>query len=316
MSDSFANLAQQRVLITGASGFIGSRLCGRLQEIGAEIHSVSRQPLDVAGCTSHVADLADRAAVDRLLADVCPDYIIHLASHVTGSRAVSEVAATFDSILASTVHLLRAASGTDCRRIVLAGSLEETDSVDGTPSSPYAAAKSAAAMYARMFFALYQTPVTIARLFMVYGPGQHDVRKLVPYVATSLLSGKTPNLTSGVRPVDWVYVDDVVDALIRCAITPGLEGKTVDVGTGEMTSVRGVAEQIAKLVGRGEPVFGAVDDRQLEQVRAADVAETRTLIGRPPTTLDDGLRKTVAWYRERVERGEIDAESETKSRVT
>ena len=249
----------------------------------------------------HIADVADAANIDRLVAEVQPHFVFHLASRVSGSRDLSEVAATFDSNLASTVHLLRAVTNTACQRIVLAGSLEQTDDLDAAPSSPYAASKSAAAMYARMFFELYQTPVTIARLFMVYGPGQRDARKLVPYVATSLLSGQTPQLTSGVRPVDWVYVDDVADTLISCALTPGLEGKTIDVGTGQMTSVRSVAEQIAKLVGRGTPVFGAIDDRPLEQVRAADPTQATAMIGRPLTSLDDGLRQTVAWYRDSVE---------------
>jgi nucleoside-diphosphate-sugar epimerase len=106
--------------------------------------------------------------------------------------------------------------------------------------------------------------------------------------------------------VDWVYVDDVADALISCAVMPGLEGKTIEVGTGQMTSVRSVAEQIAKLVGRGAPVFGAVDDRAMEQIRAANPSQATEIIGRPLMPLEQGLRQTVAWYRESVERGEID----------
>ena len=255
----------------------------------------------------HALDVSDGPSVERLIADIAPRYVFHLASRVNASREVSEVAATFNSNLASTVHLLRALTNTPCRRIVLAGSLEETDSSNETPSSPYAAAKSAAAMYARMFFELYRTPVTIARLFMVYGPGQRDARKLIPYVAVSLLSGRTPRLGSGVRPVDWVYVDDVVDALVSAAITPGLEGKTIDVGTGRMTTVRSVAEQVATLVGGGQPVFGAIDDRPQEQVRAAHPADVSRILGHDLTTLHEGLERTVAWYREQIAGGEFDS---------
>jgi UDP-glucose 4-epimerase len=308
VSEPILALADQPVLVTGAAGFIGSHLCRRLADQGAIVHAVSRRPpaKTLERSIGHLLDVADPKSVERLIADVAPRYVFHLASRVSGSRDVAEVATTFDSNLASTVHLLRAITNTACQRIVLAGSLEQADSVDGTPSSPYAASKSAAAMYARMFFELYQTPVTVARLFMVYGPGQRDARKLVPYVAVSLLSGRTPKLTSGVRPVDWVYVDDVADALISCALTPGLEGKTIDVGTGQMTSVRSVAEQISRLVGRGTPVFGAVDDRPSEQVRKADPSQASEMIGRPLTSLDEGLRQTIAWYRAGIERGEID----------
>ena len=68
------------------------------------------------------------------------------------------------------------------------------------------------------------------RIFMVYGPGQRDTRKLVPYVTTSLLRGEMPELTSGAREVDWIYVDDVVEAFLAAAVAPGAEGTSLDVG--------------------------------------------------------------------------------------
>ncbi len=276
-----------------------------MSEAGAIVHAISRQPREATISISHqhVADMSIEADVARVIADAQPDYVFHLASRVSGSRSIDEMEPTFSSNLASTVHLLRHVTGTTCRRIVLAGSLEES----AAPSSPYAAAKNAASMYARMCFDLYQTPITIARLFMVYGPDQPDVRKLVPYVAVSLLSGRRASVSSGVRPVDWVYIEDVVDALLASASDPATLGKTIDVGTGQLTTVRSVAERIAKLAGSTDgPVFGAVDDRIAEEVRAADPTDAARIIGRPLTPLDEGLRRTVAWYRERLRSGELD----------
>lgn len=309
MSQQFTptSFTQQRILVTGATGFIGSHLCARLKASGAIVHGVTRKPGTVLPMcdTTHIADVGIESDVNRLVAGIAPDYIFHLASHVSGSRALEELEPTFQSNLASVVHLLRHVSRSNCKRLVLAGSLEE--SADATPSSPYAAAKNAATLYARMCFNLYQTPVTIARLFMVYGPGQPDVRKLVPYVAVSLLSGRRAFLSSGVRPVDWVYIDDVVDALMACALDPGTIGKTVDVGTGQLTTVRSVAERIGKFAGSLEgPVFGAVEDRRSEQVRAADPSDATRIIGRPLTPLDEGLRRTVDWYRAKLDAGELD----------
>jgi len=94
-----------------------------------------------------------------------------------------------------------------------------------------------------MFFALYQLPVVILRVFMVYGPGQGDLQKLVPYVITSLLKGETPRFTSGTREVDWIYVEDVVAAFLEAARAPGVEGATLDVGTGKLVTVRQVVER-------------------------------------------------------------------------
>ena len=184
-------------------------------------------------------------------------------------------------------------------RIVLAGSFEEPDDVDSVPCSPYAAAKWSASGYARMFYALYQVPVVIAKIFMVYGPGQSDHTKLVPYVITSLLRGEAPRLSSGLRLVDWIYVDDVVEGLIRCSQAPGIDGRTVELGSGEMLSIREVVRQLSNLVAcTVEPHFGALPDRPLERVKKADIAASYKLIGwQPSMPLKAGLTHTVEWYR-------------------
>jgi UDP-glucose 4-epimerase len=146
-----------------------------------------------------------------------------------------------------------------------------------------------------MCHALYGTPVVWLRPSMVYGPGQPDARKLVPYVTLSLLRGESPILASGRRPVDWVYIDDVVDALLAAAVAEGVEGRSFDVGSGELVSVRDVVELIARLVdAKASPRFGAIPDRPLEHVRAADVAAAAEALGwQPRIPLPEGLRRTV-----------------------
>ena len=172
---------------------------------------------------------------------------------------------TFHANLASTVYLLDALSEQGCKRIVQAGSLEEPEPGDpvSTPTSPYAAAKWSAGAYARMFHQLWSTPVVLARLFMVYGPEQRDLSKLVPHVVTSLLLGGEPQLGSGKRPVDWVYVDDVVEGLLRLGLAEGVEGLQVDLSSGKLVPVRAVVEQIYALLAPGkQPPFGSIPDRQ------------------------------------------------------
>jgi nucleoside-diphosphate-sugar epimerase len=280
------------VLVTGASGFIGRRVCRQLADAGAVVHGVYLRSGLTLGHHQHCADLTDADTVRTLIARVQPHYVFHLAGHVTAAREVTSVRPTFDTLLGSTVHLLTALQGTHCRRVVLAGSLEEPD--DGSPpSSPYAAAKAASTLYARMFWHLYGVPVVLARIFMTYGPGQPDRRKLVPYVIDSLRAGDAPRLSSGVRPVDWVHVDDVAEALVRCACEPDLLGRTFDVGTGRVTTVREVVERLHRILGGPAPVFGALGERPAEQVKRADPSHLRALLGREPIDLDAGLRRTV-----------------------
>jgi UDP-glucose 4-epimerase len=153
-----------------------------------------------------------------------------------------------------------------------------------------------------MFHALFGVPAVVLRLFMVYGPGEH-VHKLVPYVILSLLRGQAPRLMSGRREIDWVYVEDVVDALLAAAVTPGLEGRTLDVGSGHLITVREIVAELVRLVDSSiEPQFGAVADRPLEQIRTADITATMALLGwKPVTSLEEGLRRTIAWCAERLE---------------
>jgi UDP-glucose 4-epimerase len=177
---------------------------------------------------------------------------------------------------------------------------------DDVAGSPYAMAKWAATAYGQMFHRLYDVPAVFLRLHMVYGPGQRDPRKLLAHVILSLLRGQAPRISSGEWEVDWVYRDDVVDACLAAVSARAAEGSTVDVGSGELVTIRDVVGRLVRIVDPGvTPEFGAVDDRPLEYPRRADPATWRAIGWRPATDLDDGLRHTVAWFRERVAAGDF-----------
>jgi len=296
--------SKKKILITGANGFIGSHLLSRLCENGADVYAVSRSGggnwLHKDGLRWFQADLAETSAVRKILSEVKPDIIIHLASHVAGARDLGMVLPTFRSNLMSTVNLLTIASEIGCQRIVLTGSMEEPESADpeAIPSSPYAVAKWAGSAYARMFHALYRLPVTTLRVFMVYGPAQKDLRKLIPYVILSLLRKEPPKLADGKREIDWIYVDDVVEAFLAAARAPNIEGRTIDVGSGALVSIRTVVEHLVHIINPEIlPLFGSIPIRPLEQVRVADLIHSKILLGwRPITSLETGLKKTVDWY--------------------
>jgi nucleoside-diphosphate-sugar epimerase len=255
------------------------------------------------------ADLSDASAVRHLLTEVKPDIIFHLASHVAGARDLGLVLPTFHSNLMSTVNLLTISSELGCRRIVLTGSMEEPEAGDpqAIPSSPYAIAKWACSSYARMFHALYQTPVVVLRVFMVYGPAQKDLRKLIPYVILSLLRREAPQLTNGHREVDWIYVEDVVEAFLAAGRAPDIEGRTIDVGSGKLVPIRTVVENLVRMTNPEiEPLFGTIPDRPLEQVRMANIIDSETLLGwRPSTPLEAGLKRTMEWYALQLKEGKV-----------
>jgi nucleoside-diphosphate-sugar epimerase len=290
-----------KVLVTGGSGFLGFHLCRRLCDEGAEVHATSRLDRIKAPAAPAwwKADMTDPVAAHRVLAAVRPDVVYHLAGSVGASCDFDLVVPTYHSLLTSTVNLLVAATKIGCGRVILTGSL--TEPVQGcanpVPSSPYAAAKWAASGYGRMFHSLFQAPVVILRPFMVYGPAQLP-SKLIPSTILSLLRGDAPKISSGKRRSDWIYVSDVIDGFVSAATTPGIEGATIDLGSGSLVSIRGIVERLVAIVGANlEPTFGAVPDRPGENETAADVTGASAMLGWAPTTsLESGLRQTVEWY--------------------
>lgn len=294
--------AGRRVLITGATGFIGATLGRRLTEAGAVVSGVARRrPERAVDLELHTVDLSELAGCRALIERERPDVVLHTAGHPYAARELGTVVPTFRDNLETTVNLLVSTAEAHVSRVVLCGSLEEPegDEVAAALSSPYAISKAAATSYARLFHDLYGHPVVVARLFMVYGPGQWALSKLIPSTILTLLRGEAPRVSSGERPVDWVYIDDVVDGILACALAPGVEGQRIDIGTGVLTTVRGVVEAIGGLIPQGPaPAFGTVPNRSAEQVRAARVDRTQALLGwKAKVELLEGLRRTVEWYR-------------------
>jgi UDP-glucose 4-epimerase len=290
-----------RYLVTGAAGFLGTRLCERLLAEGAEVHATSRS----RRASRHnrlrwwQTDLVEYGDVHVLFDEIRPDVVFHLAGQVTAAPDLPLVLPVFHSLLGSTLNVLVASTRSGCRRIVTTGSLTEPAdaNLEPIPSSPYAAAKWSATAYSRMFHSLYQTPVVVLRPFMTYGPGQHET-KVVPHVVSSLLNGQTPELSSGMWEADWVYVDDIVDAFLKAVTRPGIDGCSIDLGSGTLTSIRDVVASLIRITNSSiEPQFGTLPDRPRQQTRVADTAYAETMLDwKATTSLDEGLAATVEWH--------------------
>ena len=295
-------LAGARVLVTGASGLIGSHVLPLLRDADVVALSRTSRP-DEAGLQWLSCDLAEPGSAFEIVSSVRPDVVIHLAGAVRGDRSLDAVTPTLGANLVASVGLLEAATRVGCRRIVLSGSLLEEPAAGGAmavPSSPYGASRWAASAYGRMFHALFAAPVVILRPSFAYGPRQEPT-KLIPYVIKTLLEGGSPRLSSGERQLDCVYAEDVAQAYVEAASVAGVEGRTVDIGSGTLTSVREIVDRIVHLLGPtpGRPVFDALPVRPFEQEVEVDVGEAGRALGWWATTgLEDGLLATIDWFRE------------------
>lgn len=297
----YDGLRGRRILVTGGSGFIGLHLCRRLSNLDVEVYAVWRSATEGRyGSVVYLpGDLIDFEITKRIFREIKPDIVFNLAGVAAGSRDPALVLPTFQNNLLTTVNLLLAAQEIGVSRLVLPGSLEEPEDAIVSPSSPYAASKWAASAYGRLFQNIFNVPVTIARIFMAYGPTTRDMHKLIPYVVLSLLRGEAPKISSGQREVDWIYVDDVVEGLLTLAVADNAPGNTIDIGSGRLVSIRALVENLVTVMESPiSPSFGSLPERPFEQVRVADVSRTFGLVGwEPQVALDEGLRRTVAWFK-------------------
>jgi UDP-glucose 4-epimerase len=301
MERSLFPLVGGRVLVTGASGFVGRSLCRSLVQLGATVDAVSRSEHPSSDTIHwHTADLEQIHEVERLWIKTRPDVVYHLAGAVNGAPNLSLLLPTYHSLVTSAVNLLAVCSQRGCSRLILMGSLEELDAAEMDPplSSPYAAAKTAMRSYARMCHRLFNTPAVILRLFMCYGPGQPEW-KVIPSTLLSLLNGAAPQLSSGRRELDWIFIEDAVQALVAAATASDISGLTLDVGSGRLTSIRAIVDRLVQLINPHiQPCFGVLPDSPERRPRLADTATTRRVLGwEAKTSLEEGLERTVEWYR-------------------
>lgn len=308
LSDS-PSLSSRRVLVTGARGFIGGHLIGRLLDIGADVHALARpgrapveaQRRGLPGrrpATWHEADLTDPEQAERAIRTSDPEVVLHLASTVAGHRNVDIVGSMLENNTRAAINVMAAAHRLGNRRVVLAGSTEEPNHPGEAPCSPYAAAKAAATACARLFHQQWDLPVTVLRPAMVYGPSQPDESKLLPYVIGRMLDGRRPKLSSGTRLIDWVHVDDVCRAFLVAAAHPSASGLVADIGSGTSTTIAETVRMVAVLTGyQGLIGLGDLPDRANDIAHIADLAPARDGLGwRPTISLTQGLTDTVHWH--------------------
>jgi nucleoside-diphosphate-sugar epimerase len=300
----------KRVLVTGASGFVGVHTLPALHARGYEVHAVSRRPPpgDDDETRWHAVDLLDAGAARDLLETVAPTHLMHLAWYVEpGSYWDSPENERWAS---ASISLLEAFAATGGRRALIAGTCVEYDwtrasaplSETETPLAPrgaYGVAKDSLRRETERLAGETGLSTAWARLFFLFGPGEDD-RRLVGSVASALVAGRPAPSSSGRQVRDYLLSGEAADGLVA-VLDSAAEG-AVNVASGVGVSVRELVEKVAAAADATELLrIGTLPDRPDDPPYiVADTTRLGREVGwRPARDLDAAVRETVAWWRER-----------------
>ncbi len=314
---------QQTVLITGGLGFIGSNLVRKLLA-KTDFKIIVFDKVTKIGKISNLPGGADaKKRITLVKGDICnkntlntavkkANYVIHLAALTNASESIDSPEKFFKVNVMGTLNVMEACEKNPVKRIIVLSSsevygnkldkLKMDENHPLSPVTPYAVSKMAAEQLALSYFRTKSLPVVILRAFNVYGPFQYP-EKMVPIFISRLLKNQTIKVNNGGKPMrDWIYVEDIADAIIKTITYKkrGIEGNIFNLGTGKPTSIKKVAERILKTCKK---------DKNFLEIDYSPKSETMQNVGisskalkhfgwKSRTSFSDGIQKTVKWYAE------------------
>lgn len=323
-----------KLLVTGGAGFIGSAFVRLMLATPDAPQIINLDKLTYAGNLENLepvaghpqhrfvhGDICDAALVDALVSDEKPDAVVHFAAESHVDRTIFTPSPAFETNLRGTFTLLEAARAHSIPRFLhvstdeVYGSLEAPVEADENfplnPSSPYSASKAGADLLARSYFTTYRVPAIITRASNNYGPYQFP-EKLIPLMISNALEGRPlPVYGDGLQVRDWLHVDDHCRG-IRAVLERGREGEIYNIGGNCSLPNLAVVRKIVAATGASEALIRPVEDRPGHDRRYAlsSAKIIRETGWRPQASFEDGLARTVDWYRnntawvERVKSGE------------
>ena len=305
-------------LVTGGAGFIGSHLAEELVRRG---HRVRVADSLITGKRQNIAqldvefvegDLAEPDVAARAVRGM--DYVLHQAAIPSVPRSVKDPLTSNRANIDATLSVLVAARDADVRRVVYAGSssaygdtpaLPKHEDMPPNPLSPYALQKLVGEQYCQLFTRLYGLETVSIRYFNVFGPRQDPASPysgVISRFVTALLASQPPVIYGdGEQTRDFTYVANVVDGVLRACEAPGASGQVINVATGGRISLNELFRTLRQIVGgHGGNIEAVHEAARAGDVRdsQADITRARDLLGyQPRVSFEDGLTRTIEWYR-------------------
>ena len=300
----------RQVLITGANGFIGRHLSKALTAQGAAVSILDLVPArDHPQKQHYVGDLRDAHFVDRALEQSSPEFIFHLAAFKERTSAIEAFSDAISVNLMGSLNIFTAAKKLrNLRSLVVIGTAEEYGSISGpfqeehreAPINAYSFSKLCVTHLSEVLHRIYNIPSIVIRPTLAYGPGQ-DVDMFLPALIKTVLQDQPFPMTPGRQTRDFIYVSDLVEALLHAATAPGAAGQVVNIGSGQSVPLGDLAQKIERDLGKsGLVLIGAKEYRIGEVMEyGVDIGKAKELLHwTPKVGLEEGIRDTIRYYRD------------------
>lgn len=306
----------QRILISGAAGFIGSHVVRRLVRDGATVGILKRTSSDVRrirdileSVAAFDLDLGDGEAVRQAVRTFAPDAILHLAMQYAVDHTPADIPKLVGTNVLGAINLLDAARegkgvlfvNTSTFFVYRQSPESVREEAARDPFNLYSLTKVHAEEACDYFAGHDGMRVATLRLTAPYGPDDH-ARRLIPFLVKCFLWGELPEMTSGEQRWDYVFVEDVVEAYVALlgSSLPAGRHEVFNVGSGEVVSAREISDHLKRILNStAEPRWGTRPQRLHEVMyRAVDISKARTMLGWEPRVriFDEGLAKTAEWF--------------------
>jgi dTDP-glucose 4,6-dehydratase len=307
-----------RILVTGGAGFIGSNYCRLVLREHPNDEVVNLDKLTYAGNLENLTDVADDPRYSFVKGDICDeetvegamggvDAVVNFAAETHVDRSIQHAGDFIDTDVKGLYVLLEAARKRGVDRFVHvstdevygsieSGSFKEDDPLN--PSSPYSASKAGGELMSRAYGHTFEYEILITRGSNTYGPYQYPEKVVPLFITNALEDVELPLYGDGMNVRDWLYVEGHC-AGIDMVLREGALGEVYNVGADQERANLDLTRQILKLVGKGEELIKHVKDRPGHDRRySIDSSKLRALGWQPQVGFEDGIARTVAWYRE------------------
>jgi len=318
------NWRGKRVLVTGAGGFIGSHLTERLAALGAKVRALVHYNamgscgwLDESPVLKDIevvaGEIRDRDSVRQVMQDV--QIVFHLAALIGIPYSYRAPLSYVHTNVEGTVNVLQVSREFGVERVVHTSTSEAYGTAQYVPideahplqgQSPYSASKIAADKLAEAFYLSFDVPVVTVRPFNTFGPRQ-SARAIIPAIITQCLKGEDLRLGNLYPTRDLNYVSNIVEGFALAASVPEAIGQTINLGSGREISIGDLAKLIARLIGRSvsiecEEERVRPEKSEVERLVADSTLARKLLNWKPTVDLEEGLKRTLEWMRQHIDR--------------